>query len=251
MITLKEALAKVTEVSADAAIDPTACDPRVRAGVEAKVRNANQDLERVSKEYKDILMSSVVVIGVKGKTASEFAQSAQKAGAVTVDFNLIVDRLTENLSKRAAGPIYTSHVHFMLLDELSKIRLEYDIVQLPTPQINTYVDGIYDAPLAIAIKKLLTKNYGTSLQSAVTRREIGKLGLAAGFAGKKLPVILYNLDEDVDVKFIPNPVTTLTSDGKVTDNAVKKKLSEVKNMLIEKKEDSQTNGQSAQTQEEV
>lgn len=250
MNNLKEVLAKLTDVEADASIDPTACDPRVRAGVEAKVRNAKADLSRAQKEYKDALMSNVVIIGVVGKTAAEFADSAEKAGAVTINYNEIVERLEQKLLARMTGPEYTSDAHFKLLDELSKIRLEYDMVQLPTPQVNAYSDGIYNAPLAVAIRKLFIKNYGASLQSAISRREIGNKGLAARFSGKKLPVILYNLDEDVDVRFIPQPIITITSDGKVTDNAVKKKLSEVKSLLTEKK-DSQTNGQSAQTQEEV
>lgn len=251
MNSLKEVLQRLTDVEADSKLEPTECDPRVRAGIEAKVRNAKQDLDRVSKEYKDALMNNVVVIGVTGKTAGDFATSAEKAGAIIVDFNFIVDDMADKLSRRAVGDLYTSDAHFKLLDELSKVRIEYDMVQLPTPQVNAYSDGIYNAPLKEAITKLFAKNYGSSLQSAVSRRTIGAKGLVARFGGKKLPVIIYNLTEQVDTRFIPNPVITITSDGKVTDNGVKKKLSEVKNMLLEKKEDSQTNGQSAQTQEEV
>lgn len=195
-------------------------------------------------------MGSVVIIGVNGKTSEAFAKAAEKAGAIAVDFNMIIDRLANNLSKRATGPEYTSDSHFKLIDELAKIRIEFDMVQLPNPQVNAYNDGIYNSPLKEAIVKLLAKNYGSGLQSAITRREIGRKGLEVRFSGKKLPVVLFNLDADVDVRYIPNPVTVITSNQKVTPNLVKKKLSEIKNMLIDKElQDSQTNGQSAQTQE--
>lgn len=254
MNNLKELYGKILDVTADSEIDPTACDPRVRPGVEAKVRNAKQDLERVKKEYQDALIGHVVTIGVNGSSAAEFAHAAEKAGAIAVDFELIVNRMAENLSKRAIGNEFTSDALFKLIDELSKVRIEYDMVQLPTPRADAYSDGIYNAPLREAIAKLFFKNYGSSLQSAITRREIGKKGLEAKFTGKKLPVIVYNLTQDVDVRFLPVPVTVITSNGKVTDNNVKKKLAEIKAMLADKKEetqDSQTNGQSAQTQEEL
>lgn len=247
MSDLKELFAKIVDTEATAAIDPTGVDPRVRAGVEANVRNAKQDLEKVNREYMDALMNNVVIIGVTGETSAEFAASAEKAGAISVDFDLVINRLAENLSKRAVGTEYSSDAHFKLIDELSKLRLEYDMVRLPNPQINGYNDGIYGQPLLPAIRTLILKNYGTGLQSAITKREIGKKGLAARFTGKKLPVILFNLNGEVDAAFLSTPVTTIKSNGKVTDNGVRKKLSEVKN-LIAGKTANQTDEQT-QTQE--
>lgn len=254
---LSEILAALKDTEATANIEPRETDPRVRAGTEALVRNAKADLERLYTEYKDTVINNVVVIAVKGKTAAEFAASAAKLGAVPVDFDLISERLATNLSKRAVGDIYTSDAHFKLLDELAKIRIEYDIVRLPNPQINAYNDGIYNSALRPAIDKLLLKNYGTSLQSAVSRREIGKHALESRFGGKKLPVVLYNLTGDVDTQFLPAPVTTIVSDGKVTDNSVKKKLTEIRSLLAVKKEgteaetepETETDVQEAQTQE--
>jgi hypothetical protein len=251
MNNLKELLQTLSEKEAEAAIEPTQTDPRVRAGVEALVRNAKAELGKLQTGYKDAVMSNVVIIGVTGKSAKEFADAAEKVGSLAVDFDQIVDRLATNVVARGSGDIYTSHAHFMLLDELSKVRLEYDIVQLPTPMINAYSDGIYNIPVREAISKLLLKNYGGSLQSAVTRRVIGNLALAARFSGKKLPVVVYNLNSDVDVRFIPAPATIIESNGKVTEALVKKKLTEIKSLLSDKKDDSQTSGLNAQTQEET
>ena len=246
MNTLKEILTKLQEKEAESKIIPEEVDYKTRAGVEAIVRNAKTDIDALSRSYKEQVMSNVVLVAVKGKTAKEFAEAASKSGAVAVDFNLIVDRLVSNLASRAVGATFTSNANFMLLDEMQKVRLEYDMVQLPTPQINAYNDGIYDAPLAEAIKKLILKNYGSGFQSAITRREIGKAALAARFGGKKLPVIVYNLDQDVDTRFIPAPTATLTSNAAVSANIVKKKLAEIRAQLNKDQNMSQEDGQQAQ-----
>jgi hypothetical protein len=130
---------------------------------------------------------------------------------------------------------------------LSRIRLKYDIVSLPTPIINNYNDNVYDQPIEVAVRRLLEKNYGSSLQSAVTRREIGRKALEARFSGKKLPVMVYNLLERVDTRFLPDPSADIVSNSVPNETVVKKKLTEVKNLLNK----SQNNGQSAQTDEEL
>lgn len=249
MNTLREILDRLSDKEAEAALNPEDASPKVRAGVEALARNAKVDVERIAKEYKDAVMGSVVIIGVKGATAQEFATAAEKAGSIAINFTAVNDRLVKALKARGVGELYTSTAHFMLIDELSKLRLEYDMVQLPTPQVNAYSDGIYDAPLAIAIEKLLRKNYGTGLQSAVTRREIGARALQARFSGKKLPVVVYNLEEDVNVSFIPAPLTVVKSDKKVSDNIVKKQLSTIKAMLSSKPK--QNDAQQMGSQEEA
>jgi hypothetical protein len=235
MRTLKEILTTLADTEAEASIDASAADPRVMAGVEAKVRNAKQALDGIRREYREALMQSTVTIAVTGSTAKDFAKSAEKAGAITVDFDSIIDRFTDSLLKRGTGPEYTSDAHFKLLDELAKIRIEFDIVQLRNPEINAYSDGIYGSPIREAVTKLLYKNYGTELQSVVARKEIADKALESRFSGKKLPVILYNVDptQSINNKYIPTPVTTLTSNVKVLDNNVKKRLAEVKSMLKE------------------
>lgn len=245
---LKEILATLKEKEAEANIQPEDVDPKVRAGVEALVRNAKASLDTIARQYRDAVMANVVIIGVNGKTAQQYAEIAQKLGSIAIDFNMIKDRLVTNLKKRAVGELFTSDANFKLIDELAKIRLEFDIVQLPTPQINAYNDGIYDAPIDIAISKLLLKNYGTSLESAITRREIGRKALEAKFTGKKLPVVLYNLDKDVDARFIPAPLLTIESNSNVTENGVKKKLSEIRAQLNGKQK-TENEGQTAQTEE--
>lgn len=228
---LKEILTKLADKEAEASIDPEDTNPNVRAGVEALVRNAKADLSLIKSEYKNAVMDNVVVLSVLGEGSKQFADYASKLGAVSINFEAVTERLVTNLRNRAVGDLYTSTAHFMLLDELSKLRLEYDIVRLPTPQINAYNDGIYDAPLAHAISLLLDKNYGTSLQSAITKREIGNAALEAKFSGQKLPVVIYNMKKQSDSNFIPNPFTIIEVDGKVTEELVKNKLKDVKTKL--------------------
>lgn len=245
---LKEMIDKIQETEAQSRIRPEESDPRTRNGVEAMVRNAKGSLEQLYSEYKEAVMQNVVIIGVSGETSKEFAEKAESLGSLSVDFNLIKDRLKNGLASRAVGERYNSNAHLMFLAEISQIRLEFNIVRLPVPQVNGYSDGVYDSPLNTAIDRIIENNYGASLQSAVTRREIGKKALEKRFWGKKLPVIVYNLEGVVDTNFIPLPVATVESSGKVTESSVKKKLSTIAAQLNGKVED-KNEGQEPQPQE--
>jgi hypothetical protein len=247
---LEEILSKISEKEAEAGIHPEEVDPKVRQGVEALVRNAKAELTKINAEYRDEVMNSVVVIGVTGETAKQFAEKAESVGAIAVDFHLIQDRLVGALENSSVGDVYTSNAHFRLISELSQIRLDYDMVALPTPQINAYNDGIYDSPLKLAVERLLDKCYQSSLQCAVTRREIGKKALALRFTGQKLPVVVYNMDRDADTRFLPMPVVQFSSDKDVTDEGVKKKLSEIKTLLNSKNKKQKTNDQMVTQSEE-
>jgi hypothetical protein len=153
---------------------------------------------------------------------------------VSVDFNLIKDRLTVALRRCGQGDLYTSNVAFALNAELGQIKRDYNMLSLPPPQITGYNQGIYDAPIAEAVDKIVDIYYGSQLQSAVTRREIGKLALALRFTGQKLAVVVYNLDKDVDTTFIPNPVSQLVSDKEVTEELVTKQLVSIKKLINKK-----------------
>lgn len=241
---LKELLDTYQEKEAESKILPEDVDPKVRAGVEALVRNATAALPQLADYYRDAVIAYTVVIGITGKTAKEFAQAAESLGAIALDFNQVVDRIVKNVKGRAVGDIYNSDAHFKVIDELSKLRLEYNMVQLPTPRVNAYNDGIYESPIEVGVPILLSKNYGSALQSAVTRREIGKRALEAKFTGQQLPVVVYNLNEDLDTRFLPAPITSIKSDGVISAAQVKKQLSQIKKLLNE-----QTNGVHANTNE--
>lgn len=233
---LVELLKNIEEKRAETKIIAEDADPRVRAGVEAIVRNAQGELSMLETKYKDAVMQSVVLIGLQGSTAEDFAVVAQeKFHAMAIDFRFLKSSLLNTLKSRNAGETYTSNVHFMLLDELSRVRTKYDIVRLPTPLISGYNDGIYDAQLSIAIDRLFEKNYGESLYSAVTRREIGNRALEKGFKEAMLPVIVYNFEGKVDSNFLPNPVTTIISTEFATVKSVKAALEDVKEIVTNNK----------------
>jgi hypothetical protein len=248
---LKELVDQYTDKAAEAAVIPEETDPRVRAGVEALVRNAKQELPLIQRKYSEAVMSNIVLIAVSGANSEKFAQEAEKLGAVSVDFLSVYKKIAERLAQRAVGPTYTTDAHFKLLDELSKIRLEYDVVRLPNPMINAYSDGIYDAPINDALLALFEKNYGSSLYSAAARRDIGKEAFEKKFTGKLLPVILYNYNGAIDAQMLPAPAATFVADKAVTSKQVSKLLTQVKNTLNGKtsKEDADETEETQEAQE--
>jgi len=173
-----------------------------------------------------------VLIAVSGEGCREFAEIAAKdCGTVSVDFQGVTKKLVERLKARYASDTYNQGTHFILLDEFQKLKLEYEILRIAAPQVSGYNDGIYDFPLEEAVDKLLIKNYGDKLFSAISRREIGEQALNGKFNGKKLPVVLYNYTGSVDTDSLPLPLVTLAIDSKVTLKSVKKALTEVSSKL--------------------
>jgi len=234
---IKDLIDQLAEKRAESRISPEESDPRVRAGVEALVRNAKVAVDEIGQQYKDSVMGHVVLVAVSGPSSKEFADmSAAKLNTLAVDFKYIEKVLIENLITRKAGERYGQNEHFLLLDEFNRLRIEYKFVLLPAPKVERYNDGVYEAPLAQAVSTLIKNNYQTSLFSAVTRRLIGQLALEKEFVGKFLPVVLYNYEGPVDAKMLPAPTLELEVSGKVTEKAVKTAMNEVRAKLVGNKQ---------------
>jgi len=96
------------------------------------------------------------------------------------------------------------------------------MVSLPSPNINPAVDQVYGFPIDQAIDNILSINYGESLNSAVTRRELGQLALRARFTKLHFPIVLYNYSGSLDETYLTRPLVTVTVNG----NEVNEKLVE-------------------------
>jgi len=230
---IKNLLDQLRDKRAEASILPEEAEPRVRAGVEAIVRNAKQAVESLSDEYKNAVMAHVVLIAVRGPNSKEFADLAEaKMKTLAVDFTAIQTKLISNLVTRNASKTYGQNEHFLVLDEFNRLRIEQKFLSLPAPKIERYNDGIYEAPLELAIPMLIKKNYEGSLFSAMTRRTIGALALEKEFVGKFLPVVIYNYEPPVDQTFLPLPTVEVDADGKVTEKSVRSAMNDVRAKMV-------------------
>lgn len=239
MTDLKSIIREIAEKEAETRINPEDADPRVRYGVEAMKRNAENDLVDLKQKYKDLVMGTAVIIAVSGDGSAKFAEiSAKKVKTQTLDYKLIARTLSSRIVSRGHIGLYSQNSHMMLWDEMNHARLKYGFIRLPQPQAS-YIDGVFDTPLESAIESIFEKNYGSSLYSAVTRREIGELALENKFDGEKLPVVLYNYTGTFDPAFLPAPVVTVQADEDVTERFVKSVLSEVRLIVNKTKEEVQ------------
>ncbi len=225
---LKEMHEKIRMLRELADMNPNLIEPRIRAGIEGKIRNAQSQLLPLEDSYKEKVANDCVIIATKGKYCKEFAIYAEKMKAVPVDFLLSVDLIGDSILNRGGKDRYSSNEHLMAMDELNKIKMNYKISQLPVFQAK--FDGV---PSGASIKKALyvqlTSQYAGQLYSAVTRGEIGKKALEAGFLGKRLPVVLYNYTIDLDPTIVPAPVAVIEVNERPTDVFVKKTLTEIRN----------------------
>lgn len=232
---LKELLDEVADKEATTKIEPARVQASIRAGTEAMVRNATADLPKVKDLYMNEVMNHVIIIAVNGPGQDEFANIAKyKYDTRTVDYKLVQKTLTDRIKARNASNKYTNQEHFLLLDELTKIKTEYQMVQLPPPRNNGYMEGAYNKGLEEGLETLIKINYGSSLNSAITRREIGKLALEDKFSAKYYAVVLKNFtgNDAVDIRFLPQPVTIVdTGTEKITEKEVKSVLDKVNTMV--------------------
>lgn len=234
---LKEILNKVKDAEATIALDAEDVDPRVRAGVEANIQNAKVDIGILEKQYMDAVMKHVLVFNVSGPFAKDFASKAEAAGLLHHDYNEVIEILIERLQARNAPTPYDTNTHFMLIDELSKLRREYSMLTLPTPMVNAGVDAVYNEELPTALRNLIKKNYGESLNSAIVRRKIGKSAYDLRFKGKKIGIILTNNNGSVDTTMLPSPILTFEANTEMTDEEVVEKIKEVRGFFKKEKKE--------------
>jgi hypothetical protein len=214
-----------------AVLEPSEIEPRLRAGMEGKIRQARSDLALQEQLYKNTAVKNAVIIGVSGPYGRIFADiSEKKFKTVAVDFLAVVDEMAESILKRGGKDSYSSHEHFMAMDELNKIKMKYNISQLPVFQ------GKFDrvgpnTSIARALCLELTAQYGGQLYSAVSRGKIADKAYDIGFTGNKLPVVLYNYAIDLDSSMLPEPVSVLDINEVPTENEVKDVLISIRNNL--------------------
>lgn len=233
METLKQRIAKIEDLRADAALSVEDTDPRIRAGVEATVRNAKRDLETVENDYREAVMPSVAIIAIEGEGGKEFANTARIAfDTPVVDYDGVTSRIVDTIKGRSGRLEFSTQEFFMVLDELNKIKLDLGILSLPQPRVNPAIDQVYNKEVGEAIRNVLKINYDEQLNSIAVRKEIGKLALSLKFAGKTLPVVMYNYHGSLDEQYLPRPLVTVSvKPEEVTKDFVKEVLTQVKNRL--------------------
>lgn len=250
-MTLKDIVAQLKDKEAEAAIIPEEAPQATRAGVEAIVRNARQDIEALSGRYLEEVMKHVVVIAVTGANSAEFANFAKyKYRTMALDGQLATKRFLDSVVNRTNVGVYNQNAHFMVLDELNRFKLEYGIMSLPPLQLPVYTDGILDSPVGEAVPRILNKSYGRALDAVAVRREIGKAALIDRFAGKHLPVVVYNY-VDFAGDFMPAPVLTVDASGPINEKFVKKQLDQVRAQIVGNKKADSTEDEAVEPEETI
>lgn len=234
-MSLEQILEQIDSAKATMALVDQEIDPRVRAGVEANARNAAEEIGKLEQQYQNAVMSNLMVFTVSGKYSKEFAATAANLGLLSVNYEGVVEKLAERLEARNAPVPFDSNTNFMLLDELAKLRIEYNILQLPTPTANMATDCVYGEDLRTALKNLFRKNYGEGLFSAIVRRELGKQAYDLKFKGKKIGVVIYNNNGTVDTSMLANPTAVFEANEVPDEAQIKKELMAI-NKVANKKQ---------------
>jgi hypothetical protein len=238
MSDLKKIIADMADLEAEASVSLNAVHVSVRAGAEGRIRQAKTQLEKLRVQYLNDIMPHTILIAVTGPAAEKFATiAAEKYNTIAIDYKFLFNKLVAKLQARKARPKYDQFTHRFVMDELNSIKNTYGIAKMATPTYNGMA-RYSNKPLAEAVDILLKDTYGSSLDSAVIRREIGKAALKLRFNGSMLPVVLYNFDSDldtgVDTNVLPRPVALLRAAKNLSEEQVKKNLLKIRDSLAPK-----------------
>lgn len=241
-MSLNELLSKLKEKQAEASINLEEVEPRMKTGVDGIIRAAQRDIKELKDKYQDAARATSTIIAVTGPGAKLFADIAKdKFKTLTVNYSLIIERLTEKLKARGAREPFGGQEFFMLNDEMAKLRVDYNLLNVRPPQSgNNLMREIAGLSIAPALESIFELNYGGSLHSAIVAREIGTLALKEEFNGTVLPVVVYNFKDSFDKTMLNTPVATFEAPEDVTEDFVKTKLTEVKSKLKGRKAPKQT-----------
>lgn len=238
-MSLKETLNLLKERRAEAALDPVEVDPRVRAGVEAKSRNAKAEIPKLAQEYGAKIERVLLLINVVGPGAKKFAQySRDKMKVLAYDYTAIIKTLADRVRARGGSESFGTNEGSLLLSELLNLKEVYLISNLPTLRINETVPTPYEAPLEEAIERVIEFSYGIGLYDATTLREAQSEALESEFSGNVLPIVVYNYKgmENKAGALLQTPSFQVDAPFNVSIEFVKNALLKIKSQLKQGKE---------------
>lgn len=234
-MSLKELMNQLSEVEAEAAINVDEVDPAVRVGAEGRQRQAKSEVGQLRKRYLADVIPHVFIVAVSGPGSEQFGKlSSDKFDTIALDYKSLPKELANRLVARRCGEIYGQNEHWMLLTELNGLKNKYDIVRMPAPVFSA-LSSYYNKNLHEAVELLLRETYQNTLSTHVLRAEIAAAALERRFYGTKLPVVLYNYDQELesglDLTLLPRPVTLIDTTDDVTEESVKSALLKVKDLV--------------------
>jgi hypothetical protein len=230
MNNLKQLLNELADVTATAAIDVEAADPRTRSGLEGMVNNAKLEIDRIKAAYKTRVLENAIVISVSGESSEEFARVArEKLGIANLDYRSVNNRIVESIKNRRAGDVLESAALGVVSDEIGLIGRENGFTAGAITN-SSYQDGIYGQPIALGVDNLIRLNYGTALNSVIVAKQIGELAFDLRFSEGKFPVIVYNSGA-FDIGLMPSPVHEVSSVDP-NENNVMQEMQRIKDSLM-------------------
>lgn len=246
---LKNIVAQLKDARATAAVAIDSVEPRHRAGVEGRVRQAERSIKELEDLYREAVLKSIAVVAITGDGAKAFA-AAVADSMLCVSQNLVVDIVSDGISSRLARYSgFGGQELNALLGELNEIRAKYGIFSIPPIKDNGIAREVASMSLRDAVAKVLKVNYGFQIHSAVIRRTVADLALERLYTGSgKLVVGVYDY-EGVEPLLLPEPAASVKISGDVTEEVVKAALESIRNKLSGKNQKKQSGKSATQKQE--
>lgn len=231
---LKAILDELRDARATAKIVLEDVDPRVRAGVEGQVRQSQVRIKQIEDKYRNESVRTMYVVGLTGEHSADLATKMGNK-VLCLDnrliSNIITDRINARQSARAVhANSFGGQEMNMLLDELNRIRVEYEIAAIPPMDNKGTAQLTSGLSLRDAVDTVLRKSFGSQLHSVALRKAATDAALADMTDVERLVVLVYNYT-GTDGFIFPLPSLELDFSSPIGDNTVEDTLKKIKMSL--------------------
>lgn len=166
----------------------------------ARKHSAGLRIPEVQKEYRRVLLKTLVPYLITGSNAEAFVEAAKEHGAFAVDGEALYKELTKRLPKETYnGRMATKSIVDILSRHFEDIANENDVVEYPQifykQSKGLSVKNKED--LTKLIKKVINSTVGPDMALIYNLDEISKAAIEDEFAKEKLTTLIYVKDESI------------------------------------------------------
>lgn len=177
---------KLASEKAIAATDLQKWDSRTRGGMEGRVREATNNIDKLEAQLKtNLVANAVIIVGTKGVDQSMLGVLAEKNGSEQIDFLELESKLVDAIYRGTSdGFRVGNEFQVRLGNVLRQLANEMGALAIPTPSISANKYGNYKTKAEVVklLDEAFTRDFGLELKQkymyvtldAIANKHVGK-----------------------------------------------------------------------------
>lgn len=186
-------------------LDLSAWSAKTLPGMQARQNEARVEVEKLVKEYQQVVREAALLIFTEGKAEHQtaFHQVAVESDtAIGISVETLYDQLATEIEATFGERfgdgqrIFGTTQLIRLFDKLSVLNLEFGMYTLPMPPaFDVYTCKTHEDTVNV-VRNLVRSTVGDKLNAAFLEREITKMALKIRYSRTVMPVVLTGATKD-------------------------------------------------------